>query len=159
MECSIVGIYYIGIQNHQYHCTFLCFFCFLSNILQVAFKGFPCITHLTFVFLFNRLPIGLYQTFWARVSRIIAVYLCLFSCSLRSFFLLTTNLSSNSWSHADSLSAPSTSLISEAAQLSDPFSAEPSALIAAPTETPAPSASPAPVSISTGSAEVDLFGG
>ncbi|XP_018416379.1 PREDICTED: clathrin coat assembly protein AP180 isoform X6 [Nanorana parkeri] len=58
----------------------------------------------------------------------------------------------------DSLSAPS-SLISEAAQLDDPFSAEPSALTAAaPTETPAPSVSPAPASISTTSAEVDLFG-
>ncbi|XP_040205974.1 clathrin coat assembly protein AP180 isoform X15 [Rana temporaria] len=58
----------------------------------------------------------------------------------------------------DSLSAPSTSLISEAPQLSDPFSAEPSALTAAPTETPAPNVCPAPASISTASAEVDLFG-
>ncbi|XP_073482983.1 clathrin coat assembly protein AP180 [Aquarana catesbeiana] len=58
----------------------------------------------------------------------------------------------------DSLSAPSTSLISEAPQLSDPFSAEPCALTAAPTETPAPNVSPAPASISTASAEVDLFG-
>ncbi|XP_069829623.1 clathrin coat assembly protein AP180 isoform X2 [Dendropsophus ebraccatus] len=58
----------------------------------------------------------------------------------------------------DSLSAPSTSLISEAPQLSDPFSAEPSALSAASTETPAPSASPAPATLSTASADVDLFG-
>ncbi|KAM9315757.1 clathrin coat assembly protein AP180 [Gastrophryne carolinensis] len=58
----------------------------------------------------------------------------------------------------DSLSAPSTSLISETPQLSDPFSAEASALTAAPTETPAPSASSAPASASAASAEVDLFG-
>lgn len=58
----------------------------------------------------------------------------------------------------DSLSAPSTSLISEAPQLSDPFSAEPSALPAASNETPAPSVSPAPASLSTASADVDLFG-
>ncbi|XP_063772977.1 clathrin coat assembly protein AP180 isoform X2 [Pseudophryne corroboree] len=58
----------------------------------------------------------------------------------------------------DSLSVPSTSAISETPQLSDPFSAEPSALIAASTETTAPSASPVPATISTASAEVDLFG-
>ncbi|KAG8582120.1 hypothetical protein GDO81_007926 [Engystomops pustulosus] len=58
----------------------------------------------------------------------------------------------------DSLSAPSTSLISEAPQLSDPFSAEPSALPAASIETPAPSSSPAPATLSTASADVDLFG-
>ncbi|XP_075197614.1 clathrin coat assembly protein AP180 [Anomaloglossus baeobatrachus] len=58
----------------------------------------------------------------------------------------------------DSLSAPSTSLISEAPQLSDPFSAEPSALPAASTEPPAPSVSPAPATLSTASADVDLFG-
>ncbi|KAG9493678.1 hypothetical protein GDO78_001520 [Eleutherodactylus coqui] len=58
----------------------------------------------------------------------------------------------------DSLSAPSTSLISEAPQLSDPFSSEPSALPAASIDTPAPSASPAPASLSSASADVDLFG-
>ncbi|XP_056421967.1 clathrin coat assembly protein AP180 isoform X12 [Hyla sarda] len=58
----------------------------------------------------------------------------------------------------DSFSAPSTSLISEAPQLSDPFSAEPSALPAASSETPAPSVSPAPATLSTASADVDLFG-
>ncbi|XP_075718203.1 clathrin coat assembly protein AP180 [Rhinoderma darwinii] len=58
----------------------------------------------------------------------------------------------------DSLSAPSTSLISEAPQLSDPFSAEPSVLPAASSETPAPSGSPAPATLSTASADVDLFG-
>ncbi|XP_068137673.1 clathrin coat assembly protein AP180 isoform X9 [Hyperolius riggenbachi] len=58
----------------------------------------------------------------------------------------------------DSLSAPSTSLISEAPQLSDPFSAEPSALTAAPTEPPAPSASPAPAAATAAIGEVDLFG-
>ncbi|XP_075124376.1 clathrin coat assembly protein AP180 [Leptodactylus fuscus] len=58
----------------------------------------------------------------------------------------------------DSLSAPSTSLISEAPQLSDPFSTEPNALPAASAETPAPSVSPAPATLSTASADVDLFG-
>ncbi|XP_073445759.1 clathrin coat assembly protein AP180 isoform X2 [Dendrobates tinctorius] len=58
----------------------------------------------------------------------------------------------------DSLSAPSTSLITEAPQLSDPFSAEASALPAASSEPPAPSVSPAPATLSTASADVDLFG-
>eukprot|EP00079_Xenopus_tropicalis_P025109 XP_012818233.1 PREDICTED: clathrin coat assembly protein AP180 isoform X11 [Xenopus tropicalis] len=59
----------------------------------------------------------------------------------------------------DSLSAPSASTVtSEAPQLSDPFSAEPSASIAAPSETTNSSVSAAATNIPTSSAEVDLFG-
>ncbi|KAM4693778.1 clathrin coat assembly protein AP180 [Discoglossus pictus] len=56
----------------------------------------------------------------------------------------------------DSLSAPCAALTSEAPQLSDPFSTEPSATPAAPADTTASSASA--TTITTTSAEVDLFG-
>uniref|UniRef100_A0A8C5QBM5 Synaptosome associated protein 91 n=1 Tax=Leptobrachium leishanense TaxID=445787 RepID=A0A8C5QBM5_9ANUR len=56
----------------------------------------------------------------------------------------------------DSLSAPSAAISSEPPSLSDPFSAEPSALT--PAETTAPTASATATTVTAASVEVDLFG-
>ncbi|KAM8952657.1 clathrin coat assembly protein AP180 isoform 1-T1 [Pelodytes ibericus] len=58
----------------------------------------------------------------------------------------------------DSLSAPSATISSEAPQLSDPFSTEPCVPTSAPTETTTSSVSATAATVTTASAEVDLFG-